>query len=185
MITACAMFVFALSTGASAQPPAAVQRGLPTPEFAFAQATDDDALEVRYFAEKEVFESSPGVAGKLVTHSKRAVETRVATLDLKHVVAKRVDGRGVTSQALAEELAGEKPVLLITEGQQIDPLFLAMFKPDTLVLQRPAPAPVRDFSGGPASGSARPTVPRPTGATPLVPASPPAPAVPRSVKPIR
>ena len=157
----------------AARPPvAAAQAGPVRPELAIARASEGDVLEVRYFVDKEVFSNPPealplepneprpprrrGAPGAQVTY---AVETRVMTLQLKQVVARRVDGRAVTSQALAAELADEKPVLLITRGQQIDSVLLEMFKPETLVLERPAPQPVPANPAAPIRNGQKPLTP--------------------------
>ncbi len=65
---------------------------------------------------------------------------RVRVVPIAELVAERADGSAVSSDALAKALAKPTPIVLGYSGAKIDPAYLGIFKPDTLVVFLPKPA---------------------------------------------
>jgi hypothetical protein len=66
------------------------------------------------------------------------VETQITRVDVTTIGARRIDGRAVSAKVLIVELANPAPVILVKQGQKVDPLFSKMFKPDSLMLLVPS-----------------------------------------------
>ncbi len=132
------------------------------PELRVVVALDGRTLEVRRFVNRMVTRTTapplpPGVTIKMNTGSITApttsevvpvIETQITRIDAATVVARRIDGRAVSYKVLMGELAKPTPIIVAKPGQQVDPLFATMFKPDSLVLSWPALTAV-DFSAPP------------------------------------
>lgn len=69
------------------------------------------------------------------------MQTNEFDLSEFQVVARRIDGGQVSRQSLVAALAKPTPVILVEAGEQIDPRFAKVFKPETLVLQWPSSVP--------------------------------------------
>jgi hypothetical protein len=140
----------AVGVSAGAEPEANTM-GRP-PELGVAVVVHGRFIEVRRFVERMVTRTTtsnlpPGVkievkAGSIgpasSTEVVAVVETHVTRIDGTAVVAQRIDGRAVSSKVLMDELARPTPVVLGKQGQQVDPLFLKMFRPESLVLRLPS-----------------------------------------------
>lgn len=148
----CALAVsVVVSADTGAEPKANIMSG--PPELGAAVVVDGHTLEVRRFVERmvtrtttsnlppgvkvEVKEGSIGPASS--TEVVPVVETHITRIDATKVVARRIDGRAVSSKVLMEELARLTPVIFVKQGQQVDPLFSKMFKPESLMLLLPSP----------------------------------------------
>ncbi len=121
------------------------------PELGVAVVVDGHTLEIRRFVERMVTRTTtsslpPGVKieakeGSIGPTSSTEVvpviETQIARVDATKVVARRIDGRTVSAKVLMDELAKPTPVILVKQGQQVEPLFSKMFKPESLVLLLP------------------------------------------------
>ena len=122
------------------------------PELGLALAVDGQTLEIYEFSTHRVIRRTvapapPGVTffgnlGPEVKFEQLPVfETRVSRVDATKVVAQRVDGRAVPSATFMRELATRTAVVFTTPGVRIDPVFMKMLKPETLVLSFPLPTP--------------------------------------------
>lgn len=141
----------AVPVSAGAEPEANAMAG--PPELGVAVVVDGRFLEVHRFVERMVTRTTtsnlpPGVkievrAGTIGPASSTevvpVVETQIARMDATKVMAQRIDGRGVSSKVLVGELTRPTPVILARQGQQVDPLFSNMFRPESLVLLLPSP----------------------------------------------
>jgi hypothetical protein len=63
----------------------------------------------------------------------------VKRIDLRDVQASTADGRAVRSQKLADMLQRPTHVLISGDGHKVDPFYLEIIKPQTLVLILPTP----------------------------------------------
>jgi hypothetical protein len=140
-IAALLCVLAAVPVGARAEPEASPMTA--PPELVVAVLVDGRTLEIRRFVEGWVrrtnpskVEVSPGYIGP-ATEVVPIVETHITRIDAATVVARRVDGRAVSSRVLMGTLARPTPVLLVQPWRQLDPLFSQMFKPELLVLVLP------------------------------------------------
>ena len=122
------------------------------PELGVAVVVDGRDIEVRRFVERMVTRTTtsdlrPGVkiemkAGTIGPASSTevvpVVESHITRIDATKVVARRIDGRAVSTKVLMDELARPTPVILAKHDQQVDPLFSKMFKAESLVLLVPS-----------------------------------------------
>jgi|GEM_PF-5252885 hypothetical protein len=137
---------------ASASPEAGTNTVAGPPELAVAVFADGHFVEVRRFVTRMVRRTTtsnlpPGLKIEVKrgtmepassTEVVPVVETHITRIDATKIVARRIDGRAVSSNILAEELARPMPVVLVKQGQPVDPLFLTIFKPDSLMLLLPS-----------------------------------------------
>ena len=132
---------------AAAGEPKATTMGGP-PELCTAVAVNGHIVEVRRFVERAVTRTIfPNVpqdikiemkAGTIQPASStevvHVVEARTTRIDAFRVKAWRIDGRMVSHEALMRELARPTAVIFAKQGQEVDPLFLKMFQPESLIL---------------------------------------------------
>ena len=125
------------------------------PELVIAVAVNDQTLEIRRFVERMVTRTTtiplpPGVKVQAkngsvgpttTTEVVSVVETHTTRFDIRNIAAQCIDGRTVSGKALIAALAKPTAIILAKPGQPVDPLFSKLFKPETLVLQLPAPQP--------------------------------------------
>jgi len=123
------------------------------PEVGVAVITDGRTLEIHRFVEgtvtrKTVSSLPPGItvkpkAGSIgpstTTEVVPIMQTEITRSDATKAVAWRVDGREIGVKELTESLAKPTPVIIARRWRTIDPIFLKVFKPDTLVLPLPNP----------------------------------------------
>jgi hypothetical protein len=159
--------VVAVPLSVNAEPETDTMAG--PPELGVAVVVDGRFVEVRRFVKRMVIRTgtadvSPGVkievkAGTMGPASNTevvpVVETHITRIDATKVVAQRIDGRAVSFKVLVDELARPTPVVLATQGQQVEPLFSKLFKPESLLLVLPSSAtpPPTVFPNSTAPGS--------------------------------
>ena len=138
-----------VTTSAQSEPSAA---SIP-PGLVIAVAVNDHYLEIRRIVERMVtrtttatlptdvkIEARKGSTGPATTTEVVPVsEEHITRFNISNIVAQRIDGAAVSDKALMVAIAKPTPIILVRRGQQVDPLYLKMFKPETLVLQLPAP----------------------------------------------
>ncbi len=119
------------------------------PEIGSAVIKQNHALEISRFTDRmftRTTKSSPPQDNKsnlrsgcfestTATELVPVLETQTIQVEVSKVSAQRVDGRVIPTKTLVDELAKPKPVILLKQGQQLDPFFLKMFKPDSVILQ--------------------------------------------------
>jgi hypothetical protein len=117
------------------------------PEIAVA-SIKDGKLEIQRFAKRSVTRSTdtkPGVRVELqsgvisATEVVSVGETHSLRLTLREVKAQRINGQDVSFDTLADELAKPTPVVLLFGSKVLDPIFVKIFNPATLILRLPAP----------------------------------------------
>jgi hypothetical protein len=130
-----------------------------SPKLAVAVMVDSQTIEIRQFVERlgtrttkakpSPYSPNNGNDNTQVTEVASVIETQTTRMDLAWFSARRIDGRPVAQKLLADELRRPTAVIIATQGGQLDPLFIKMFKPETLILRRqpnarietPVPAP--------------------------------------------
>ena len=140
-----------VSVRASAQPPNDATNG--PPELGVAVAVDAQTLELRRFIERTVTRTAtpgtqPALSFDAVTKGSIApavevaviTETQISRLRIADVMLRRVDGQTIPHASLAKELARSTPVAITYSDHQANPQFWKMFKPESLILQLPAPS---------------------------------------------
>jgi hypothetical protein len=146
----CALVAFVPVTANAQAEPSAV--GAP-PGLVIAVAVNDHTLEIRRIAERMVtrtttatlsagvkIEARKGSTGPATTTDVVPVsEEHITRFNISNIVAQRIHGTAVSDKALMAAIAKPTPIILVRRGQQVDPLYVKMFKPETLVLQLPAP----------------------------------------------
>jgi hypothetical protein len=178
--TACT-FVLLLALPALAgtdMPPVAAGAAAAIPQFGAAHVADGQNVEIRYAVDKVVIEATlpnpekiaSTVEGQPVMQQRRvAVEQRVRVVEIAQLTAKRADGTAISKDDLAKALAKPTAVLLGQGGQKIDPMYLDLLKPNTLVLMLPVepvqPRPVVPQNPSQLAQPPRPAVP----AAPVIP----------------
>lgn len=135
---------------AGAESKASVMAG--PPELCTAVAVNGHTIEVRRFVERAVTRTTiPNlpqdvrieIKGGTIDRASspevvHVVEVRTTQMEAVRVMAWRVDGRAVSHEVLMKELARPTPVVLAKHGQQVDPIFLRMFQPESLILLFPS-----------------------------------------------
>ncbi|MCE9545517.1 MAG: hypothetical protein K8T25_08365 [Planctomycetia bacterium] len=125
------------------------------PELGVSVAVDGHTLEIRRFVVRMVTRTTtadlpPGVKievkeGSIGPSSSTevvpVVEMHITQVDATKVVARRIDGRAVSYKVLMDELVKPTPIVFLKQGQQLDPVFLTMFKPESLLLVLPSSTP--------------------------------------------
>ena len=143
----------AVPIGVGAEPDGDAMAG--PPELGVAVVVNGRTLELRRFIERMVTRTTtsglpPGVKIEVKTGIIEpasstdvfpVVETHIMQIDATKVVARRIDGRVVSFKVLMDELAKPTPVVLAKQGRQVAPLFLKMFKPESLILLFPSSTP--------------------------------------------
>lgn len=138
------------------------------PELGVAVVVDGHTLELRRFVERMVTRTTsnlpPGVKVEVKegsigptssTEVVSVVETQITRVDATTTVARRIDGRAVSAKVLMAELAKPTPVILMKQGQHLDPLFSKMFKSESLVLLLSSTTPTTVAPSNTASTSRR------------------------------
>jgi hypothetical protein len=145
----CAL-VGSVSANAGVEPETNTAGG--PPELGVAVVVDGHTLELRRFVERMVTRTTtsnlpPGVKVEVKegaigptssTEVVPVVETQITRIDATTTVVRRIDGRAVSAKVLMAELAKPTPVILMKQGQQLNPLFSKMFKSESLVLLLPS-----------------------------------------------
>jgi hypothetical protein len=149
--TGCLIAIADAATG-----PATTTAELAAPKLAVAVAVDNQTVELRQYVERMVtrttyLKSSPysptkGNTNTQFTEVVPVVETQTTRTVISQFSARRIDGRPVAQKLLADELRRPTAVIIFPQGEQLDPLFAKMFKPETLILlspvtRAPGPAP--------------------------------------------
>ena len=116
-------------------------------KLAVAVMVDSQTIELRQFVERmgtrttkanpSPYSPNNGNANTQFTEVATVIETQTTRMDLAWFSARRIDGRPVAQKLLADELRRPTAVI-IANGEQLDPLFAKMFKPETVILLSPA-----------------------------------------------
>jgi len=134
-----------------AEPAAKIAEG--PPELRIAVVAQGRTLKLSRFVQRQVTvtiedktpASRPNVfeSAEPRTEQSTILEVQTNEFDLAQdrVVARRIDGSQVSRQSLIAALAKPTPVILVKAGEQIDPRFASVFKPETLVLEWPSNPP--------------------------------------------
>ena len=116
--------------------------------------------------------SAPAKAPEKVPVKVKVQQLIVMTAEMpaKHVKAYSANGKAITPETLASQLAKERPVLVALDGKKVDPFLLQLYKDDTIILVPPANTlgagtggfgGYGGYGGGPTTGGAYP-VPAPS-----------------------
>jgi len=182
------------ATVAPAIAPAAAKpdlQGSP-PELVIAIEKGRDKIELRRVVTRAVATVSEFKTAKgetvAQTEMRPVAETHSSVVDLSTFTVRRVDGRPVSKKDLTNRLTKPTPVLVMDPGMKYDDRFLALYKPDTLMLVEREPRRINPSASpevAPASltPSFTPTVANPPVAAPAVPDEPT--ATPTSTTPRR
>jgi hypothetical protein len=145
------------------------------PEIGVATMLEDGTVEIRRFVKRMISRSSPSAlppgvkievrSGSIepttIVESVPVVESHISRIELTSVVARRIDGRAVSHQALKDLLTRPTPVILATHRGRIEPLFGQMFKPDSLILHLPAQTSPSTVAPDPRASEMAPLQPTP------------------------
>ena len=141
-----------LGSDVRAEPAAKIAEG--PPELRIAVVAQGRTLKLSRYVQRQVTvtiedetpASRPNVfeSAEPRTEQSTILEVQTNEFDLAQdrVVARRIDGAKVSRQSLVAALAKPTPVILVKAGEQIDPRFASVFKPETLVLQWPSSEPI-------------------------------------------
>lgn len=148
--TTCCIMVWWIAIPSSAQAAADDDKPTCPPEFAIAVIADEQTLEIHRTVQRAVKRTTnqpnlktggergtllPTTASEVVP----VVETHVTSIDLASISARRIDGEVVSKEGLRRALKKQTPILVVKQGWRIEPLFAALIKPDSLVIELPAP----------------------------------------------
>jgi len=113
------------------------------PELGIAVAVDGRMLEIQQFAHNmgQRISMSNTTPPTQIIEMVPFVSALVCRIDATTVVARRIDGRAVSTKDLMDELAKPTPIVFAKPGEQLNPPFAKLFKPESLVLVLPPPTP--------------------------------------------
>jgi len=101
-------------------------------------------MECHLVAEEFVVAKEVEVMGMKRTVTERMLRhvpvTRFVSHALKDCKAQTADGKALTADELAKRLTRGTPILIMNGSDKVDPAYLKIVKPDTIILFTPSPA---------------------------------------------
>ena len=162
------------------------------PELVIAVAKGRDKVELRRVVTRIVAEVSEfkTASGDTIpqTQMRPMPETHSSVVDLSTFTFRRVDGKPVSKNDLANRLAKATPILIMEPGTKYDDRLLGVYKPDTLIFLEKTPRRISPNASPEIAPTSAAVQGAPAGASPdlVAPAVPEAPsATPASVVPRR
>lgn len=136
----------ALGAGASGEEAVKPPTG-PQPQVTIARMSDDGKLVIRHIVQVPVAQAvertivQDGVTRK-VTEVRTIFQTvvQLRTVPGKDVQGYDTNGKKVDADTVRRRLKKDTPVLISADGQPVDPFYLKLTRPGTLVLVNPASA---------------------------------------------
>jgi hypothetical protein len=124
---------------ADAEPKNRLPKG-PAPHTAFAVLDGEGRLVLRipmsscYYQPRTTYQQRPDGGVNGITSYELVGREQVMLLEMKNVRGFGTDGRRIETNAIAERLKKEIPVLVSANGQPVDPFHLQLIKEGTIVL---------------------------------------------------